>query len=37
MKDVNQIAIDRDNFKSREEWEDSVKRIIFSLLEMNIL
>lgn len=33
MKDVNQICIDRDNFKSREEWEDAVKRIIFSLLE----
>ena len=33
MKDVNSIAIDRDNFKSREEWEDAVKRIIFSLLE----
>ena len=33
MKDVNSIAIDRDNFTSREEWEDAVKRLIFSLLE----
>ena len=33
MKDVNHIAIDRDNFKSREEWEDAVKRMIFALLE----
>ena len=33
MKDVNSIAIDRNNFKSREEWEDAVKRLIFSLLE----
>lgn len=33
MKDVNSISIDRDNFTSREEWEDAVKRIIFSLLE----
>ena len=33
MKDVNSIAIDRDNFKSRQEWEDAVKRLIFSLLE----
>ena len=33
MKDVNSISIDRDNFASREEWEDAVKRIIFSLLE----
>ena len=35
MKDVNSIAIDRDNFKSREEWEDATKRVIFSLLENN--
>lgn len=33
MKCVNSISIDRDNFKSREEWEDAVKRIVFSLLE----
>ena len=33
MKDVNSICIDRDNFKSREEWEDAVKRFVFSLLE----
>ena len=33
MKDVNAICINRDNFKSREEWEDAVKRMIFSLLE----
>ena len=33
MKDVNSIAIDRDNFTSREEWEDAIKRLIFSLLE----
>ena len=33
MKSTNSITIDRDNFTSREEWEDAVKRLIFSLLE----
>lgn len=33
MKDTSKICIDRDNFSSREEWEDATKRIIFSLLE----
>lgn len=33
MKDVNNITINRDNFTSREEWEDAVMHIIFSLLE----
>ena len=35
MKDVNEICIDRDNFSSREEWEDAAKRAIFALLENN--
>ena len=33
MKNTNEICIDRDNFSSREEWEDAVKRFVFSLLE----
>ena len=33
MRDTNEICIDRDNFSSREEWEDATKRVIFSLLE----
>ena len=35
MKDTNEICIDRDNFSSREEWEDAAKRVIISLLENN--
>ena len=33
MRDTNEICIDRDNFSSREEWEDAAKRAIISLLE----
>ena len=33
MKDVNSIAICRDNYSTREEWEDAIKRMIISLLD----
>ena len=33
MKNVNNIAIVRDNYSSREEWEDAIKKMVISLLE----
>lgn len=33
MKDVNSIAIVRDNYSSREEWEDAIKRMVIDLLD----
>ena len=33
MKNVNNIAICRDNYSSREEWEDAIKRMVVSLLD----
>lgn len=33
MRDVNQITICRDNFSSREEWEDAIKKMVVSLLD----
>ena len=33
MKDVNSIAICRDNYSTREEWEDVIKRTVMALLD----
>lgn len=33
MKDVNSIAICRDNYSTREEWEDAIKKMVLSLLD----
>ena len=33
MKSVNNISIVRDNYSSREEWEDAIKKMVISLLE----
>ena len=33
MKNANHIAICKDNFSSREEWEDAIKKMIISLLD----
>lgn len=33
MKNVNNISICRDNYSSREEWEDAIKKMVISLLE----
>lgn len=33
MKDVNSIAICRDNYSSREEWEDAIKKMVMCLLD----
>lgn len=33
MKDVNSICICRDNYSTREEWEDAIKKMVISLLE----
>ena len=33
MKNVNNITIVRDNYSSREEWEDAIKKMVISLLE----
>lgn len=33
MKNVNTIAIVLDNYSSREEWEDAIKKMVISLLE----
>lgn len=33
MKNVNNITICRDNYSSREEWENAIKRMVMSLLE----
>ena len=35
MRDVNSIAICRDNYSTREEWEDVIKRTIMVLLDTN--
>ena len=35
MRDVNSIAICRDNFNTREEWEDAIKDMIVALLNNN--
>lgn len=32
MKDVNSIAIVRDNYSTREEWEDAIKKMVINLL-----
>ena len=33
MRDVNSIAIVRDNYSTREEWEDVIKKTVIALLE----
>lgn len=33
MRDVNSIAIVRDNYSTREEWEDAIKKIVVALLD----
>ena len=33
MKDVNSIAICRDNYSSREEWENAIKKMVMCLLD----
>lgn len=33
MRDVNSIAIVRNNYSTREEWEDAIKKMIINLLD----
>jgi hypothetical protein len=33
MRDVNNIAIVRDNYSTREEWEDAIKKMVINLLD----
>ena len=33
MKNTNNIAICRDNYSSREEWEDAIKKMVVNLLD----
>lgn len=33
MRDVNSITICRDNYSSREEWEDAIKKMVVALLD----
>lgn len=33
MKRVNSITICKDNYNTREEWEDAIKKMIMSLLD----
>ena len=33
MRDVNSISIVRDNYKTREEWEDAIKKMVIALLD----
>ena len=33
MRDVNSIAICRDNYSTREEWEDAIKKMVIDLLD----
>ena len=33
MRDVNSIAIVRDNYSTREEWEDAIKKMVINLLD----
>ena len=33
MRDVNSISIVRDNYSTREEWENAITRMILALLE----
>lgn len=33
MKDVNNICICRDNYSTREEWEDAIKKMVVALLD----
>ena len=33
MKDVNSIAICRDNYETREQWEDAIKKMVVALLD----
>ncbi len=33
MRDVNSIAIVRNNYKTREEWEDAIKKMVINLLD----
>lgn len=33
MKDVNSICICRDNYSTREEWEDAIKKMVINLLD----
>lgn len=35
MKDVNNIAVCRDNFNTREEWENAIKTMVIALLDNN--
>ena len=32
MRDVNNIAIVRDNYSTCEEWEDAIKKMVINLL-----
>lgn len=32
MRNTNSIAICRDNYSSREEWEDAIKKMVVELL-----
>lgn len=33
MKEVSSLVICRDNYSTREEWEDAIKKMVMSLLE----
>ncbi len=33
MKEVNSLVICRDNYSTREEWEDAIKKMVMCLLE----
>lgn len=33
MRDVNSICICRDNYSTREEWEDAIKKMVIALLD----
>ena len=35
MKDVNSIAICRDNFNTKEEWKDAIRDMVVALLDNN--
>lgn len=33
MRDVNRVAIVRDNYSTREEWEGAIKKMVINLLD----
>lgn len=35
MKDVNSIAICRDNFSTKEEWKNAIRDMVVALLDNN--